>query len=91
VDVNVKYLSIGNWIEKSSGKPMSSLAPINEGTSKEGRPYAFAQTERDRTVKVNGSHAIGSILEATMTLTAEKPIQTAPVIRQLAPAKQQGG
>lgn len=67
-----KYLVVGSWIDKASGKPASRIAEINSGINKNGQPYEIADT--DSREIVDGTYPVGTILTATMNLT----VQTQP-------------
>lgn len=69
-----KYLVVGSWIDKASGKPVSRIAEINSGTSKNNRPYELANTESRETV--DGTYPVGTILTATMNLTVQTQPET---------------
>ena len=71
--MNRKYLAVGNWFEKETGKPKSSIGEISEGTGKNGKTYQITETKN--TIIVDGTYPVGTILGGTMTLTPETTTQ----------------
>lgn len=78
--MNKRHLVIGTWIDKKTGQPKSNLAPINEGTSKEGNGYQI--TDTDNTTVIDAKHSVGTILQSTTTFIAD----TSPAGKVPAPA-----
>lgn len=68
-NIGKRYMSVGYWVDKASKKPMTRLAPIQEGVSKAGAPYGITDTENAEMVE--GTIPLGTILAGTMTLTPE--------------------
>lgn len=62
-----EYLVTGTYIDKDTGKMMSSIAPISGGVSKSGHPYEIADTSSRE--KVEGQYRVGTRLTGSMTLT----------------------
>lgn len=62
-----RFLVIGTWVDKSSGKPVTRLAEINAGLNKSNKPYELIDLERRETVE--GTYPIGTILTAKMTFS----------------------
>lgn len=48
-----KYICIGYGVDKSTGDPYSSVAPIFEGTTKDGRPFGMIQDDQRMSVSEN--------------------------------------
>lgn len=65
-----KYLTIGSWTDKMTGKPVTRLAEISSGVNKNGQPYELADTDSRETVE--GAYPVGTILSATMNLTVQE-------------------
>lgn len=65
-----KYLAIGSWTDKMTGKPVTRLAEISSGVNKNGQPYELADTDSRETVE--GVYPVGTILSATMNLTVQE-------------------
>lgn len=65
-----KYLSIGLWTDKTTGKPVTRLAEISSGLNKNGQPYELVDTESRETIE--GTYPVGTILTATMNLTVQE-------------------
>lgn len=65
-----KFLAIGSWIDKASGKPVTRLAEISSGMNKQGQPYELADT--DTREVVDGTYPVGTILTATMTFSVSE-------------------
>lgn len=65
-----RYLVIGSWIDKTSGKPVTRLAEINSGLNKNGDPYELADTKGRDTI--DGTYPVGTILTTTMNLTVQE-------------------
>lgn len=64
-----KYLAVGAWFDKASGKPVTRLAEVSAGINKNGQPYEIADTESRETVE--GTYPVGTILTATVNLTVQ--------------------
>ncbi len=62
-----EYLVTGTYMDKETGKMMSSIAPISGGISKSGHPYEIADTSSRE--KVEGEYRVGTRLTGSMTLT----------------------
>lgn len=63
-----EYLVTGSYIDKQTGKPVSSIAPISSGTSKtSGQPYEIADVSSRETIE--GQYRVGTRLTGSMTLT----------------------
>lgn len=71
-----RYVALGNWSDKETGLPRSSLGEISEGINKSGKPYQITNTEN--TVIVDENYPVGTILSGAMTLTSDKAV-SAPV------------
>lgn len=65
-----KYLAIGSWTDKMTGKPVTRLAEISSGVNKSGQPYELADTDSRETIE--GTYPVGTILSATMNLTVQE-------------------
>lgn len=65
-----KYLAIGSWTDKMTGKPVTRLAEISSGVNKNGQPYELTDTDSRETVE--GVYPVGTILSATMNLTVQE-------------------
>ena len=63
-----EYICIGYGIDKNTGAPYSSVAPIFEGTTKDGRPFGMIQD--DQRMSVNDTLKIGE--RKRFSLVAEK-------------------
>lgn len=74
-NIDKRFISVGYWLDKSTKKPMTRLAPIQEGISKAGAPYGITDTENAEMVE--GTIPLGTILAGTMTLTQETSGKTA--------------
>jgi len=71
-----KYVVIGTYTDKASKKPVSSIAEISSGVSKEGNRYEIASTDK-RERPIDGTFRVGTILEATISFgEALKPSET---------------
>lgn len=64
-----RYLAIGSWTDKATGKPVTRLAEISSGVNKSGNPYELIDTERRETV--DGTYPIGTILTASLNLSVQ--------------------
>lgn len=62
-----EYLVTGSYIDKQTGKPVSSIAPISSGISKSGQPYEIADVSSRETIE--GQYRVGTRLTGSMTLT----------------------
>jgi hypothetical protein len=69
-----RYLVIGTWLDKATGQPKARLAEINEGISKEGRPFAFVETEKTQTA--DGVYEIATELKFNMTLAQPQGLKS---------------
>ena len=67
-----RFLIIGNWVDKTTGKPMSGIAEISSGVNKAGQPYEFLNTD-SREAPIEGTYPVGTILEATVSFAQESP------------------
>lgn len=65
--ITKEYLVTGNYIDKQSGKPVSSIAPISGGISKNGQPYEIADVGSRETIE--GQYPVGTRLTGTLNLT----------------------
>ena len=63
-----KYICIAYGIDKATGAPYSSVAPIFEGSTKDGRPFGMIQD--DMRMSVNDTLKIGEI--RSFSLVADK-------------------
>ena len=79
-----RFLAIGNWVDKSSGKPVTRLAEINAGLNKSGQPYELADTESRETVE--GAYPVGTILAAQMTFSVSEHQEDPKSLKLGAPA-----
>lgn len=66
-----RFLVVGSWIDKSSGKPVTRLAEINSGVNKNGQHYELADTDGGEVI--DGTYEVGTILRATLTFTGPAP------------------
>lgn len=64
-----KYVSLGFWSDKASSTPLSRIAEVSSGINKQGDPYEFADTDSREVVP--GTYPVGTILEATVSLTVQ--------------------
>ena len=65
-----KYLVTGNWVDKTTKKPVSRIAEITSGVGKDsGAAYEMANPESRETVE--GTYAVGTILAATVNLEVQ--------------------
>ena len=62
-----RYLAISNWFDKTTGIPKTTLGEISEGVNKNGKAYQI--TETNSTMTVDETHAVGTIVTYTMTVT----------------------
>lgn len=69
--MNKKYVSVGCWIDKVSGMPVTRIAEITSGLNKAGQSYEIANTDSRETIE--GTYPVGTILTATMNLTVQTP------------------
>ena len=79
-----RFLAIGNWVDKSNGKPVTRLAEINAGLNTRGQPYELADTESRETVE--GAYPVGTILEAQMTFSVSEHQEDPKSLKLGAPA-----
>jgi hypothetical protein len=64
-----RFLVLGTWYDKDTGQPKSSISEISEGIGKKTeKPYQITDTKS--TEIIDGKNPVGTILEATMTLSA---------------------
>ena len=68
--MNKKLLCIGTYLDKKSDKQISKFLEFTEGVSKTGHPYGICDVKQFPHV-VEGSHSIGTVLNATLTIDAE--------------------
>lgn len=64
-----RYLAIGSWTDKATGRPVTRLAEISSGVNKSGHSYELIDTDRRETVE--GTYPIGTILMANMSLSVQ--------------------
>lgn len=62
-----EYLVTGCFMNKQTGKMVSSLAPVSCGISKAGQPYEIADVSSRETIE--GQYRVGTRLTGSMTLT----------------------
>lgn len=63
-----EYVVTGTYVDKQSGKHVSSIAPISSGTSKSGGHfYEIADVSSRETIE--GQYRVGTRLTGSMTLT----------------------
>ena len=62
-----KYVVLGTWVDKETGKPVSRIAEISSGNNKSGLPYEIANTD-SREQPIPGSFSVGTILTAEINL-----------------------
>lgn len=62
-----EYLVTGSYMDKQTGKMVSSIAPVSSGISKAGQPYEIADVSSRETIE--GQYRVGTRLTASMTLT----------------------
>ena len=72
-----KYLVVGNWTDKTTGKPVSGIAEISEGINKNGNPYQIVNTD-SREAPIAGTHPVGTILIAVVNLSVQENPGKAP-------------
>ena len=65
-----RYLVIGNWIDKTTDKPMSGIAEVTGGVGKNGKNYELANVE-NREKPIEGYYPVGTILTAAMNLVVQ--------------------
>ena len=68
---NTDFVVLSTWIDKVSKQPKTSIAEVNSGTNKEG--YAYQITSTDKTMMIDGTFKVGTIITGTMTLNTEMP------------------
>lgn len=81
------YLVVGTWIDKTSGKPISSIVEISRGTNKQGNPYEIANTD-NREAPIEGTYPVGTVLTANMELSVQPATEQAEQRGLKLPAKQ---
>lgn len=69
-----RYLVIGTYISKQTGKPASSIAQITSGTSKSGNFYEICDMKSRETV--DGQYKVGTLLTGSMTFTVQTSDET---------------
>lgn len=57
-----KFIVLGYGVGKEDGKPYSSLKRINEGKSKDGKPYGFVDVKSFESVSEDEMLPIGTII-----------------------------
>ena len=62
-----EYLVTGSYMDKQTGKMVSSIVPVSSGISKAGQPYEIADTTARETIE--GQYRVGTRLTGSMTLT----------------------
>lgn len=72
--MNKRYVVTGNWIDKTTGKPMSGIAKITKGVNKQGQPFEILNT--DSREAIEGTCSVGTILTANVQIVPE----TAPEV-----------
>lgn len=65
-----RYLVTGSWIDKTTRKPVSGIAEVSKGISKNGQPYEVTNTD-SREAPIEGTYPVGTILVATVSLAQE--------------------
>lgn len=76
-----EYLVTGCYMDKQTGKMVSSLAPVSSGISKSGSPYEIADTTVRETVE--GQYRVGTRLTGSMTLTVAANADNTPEPRPM--------
>ena len=74
--MNKRYLVTGNWIDKVTGKPVSGMVEISKGVNKNGQAYEIANTDQRETTE--GTYSVGTILNASISITQDKATPTTP-------------
>ena len=82
-----RYVVLANWIDKTSGKPVSSLAEISGGINKNGQPYEIVNTDT-REAPIEGTYPVGTILTANMELSVQPATEQTEQRGLKLPAKQ---
>lgn len=72
-----EYLVTGSYVDKQTGKMVSSIVPVNSGVSKAGQPYEIADLNSRETIE--GQYKVGTRLTASMTLTVDTAGDTRPI------------
>jgi len=72
-----EYLVTGSYVDKQTGKMVSSIVPVNGGVSKAGQPYEIADLNSRETIE--GQYKVGTRLTASMTLTVDTAGDTRPI------------
>jgi hypothetical protein len=62
------YLVTGTWVNKDTGKPLSSVCQVTGGISKLGHKYQFADTKAYEP-PIEGTYPVGTILNADVNFT----------------------
>lgn len=62
-----EYLVTGCYMDKQTGKMVSSIAPVSSGISKSGSSYEIADMNSRESIE--GQYRVGTRLTASMTLT----------------------
>lgn len=65
-----RYLVTGSWFDKATGKPTSGMVEISKGVNKNGQAYEIANTDSRETI--DGTYAVGEILNATISISPDK-------------------
>jgi len=71
-----RFLVTGSWFDKETGKPVSGMVEISKGLNKNKQAYEIANTDNRETI--DGTYAVGTILNATMSITPDKAVATPP-------------
>ena len=66
-----KFICLSTWTDKETGQQKSNFGEISEGVNKNGKAYQF--TDSERVMRIDGHHAVGTILEYNMTLAPGNP------------------
>lgn len=70
-----KYLVIGNWVDKATGKQVSRIGEISSGLNKNNQPFEMVNTDTYETVE--GTYPVGTVLTASFDFTVqERPEST---------------
>lgn len=65
-----EYVVTGSYMDKQTGKLVSSIVPVTSGISKSGNPYEIADTQTRETIE--GQYRVGTRLTGSMTLTVSQ-------------------
>lgn len=66
-DLTREFVVTGTYVDKQTGEPVSSIAPISSGISKSGHSYEIADVSSRETIE--GQYRVGTRLTGSMTLT----------------------